>query len=178
MGQTDTTAVAPHDPADKGRSEGGAAQATTVETRPGRRQPGRSGLFAPYKPEQGKWTRIGTFLGAGALIVWGAFFIKNRLTGYEDIGEWWGLMITPGIPIAFAVIMGAAAWWVSFAYRPAGDFFIATEGEMKKVNWSNRREIVGSTKVVILFTLLLAVFLFVVDFVFVTFFSGIGVLKR
>ncbi len=55
---------------------------------------------------------------------------------------------------------------------------IATEGEMKKVSWSSKREIIGSTKVVILFTLLMAVFLFVVDLVFQSVFSGIGILKR
>jgi preprotein translocase SecE subunit len=55
---------------------------------------------------------------------------------------------------------------------------IATEGEMKKVNWSTRREIIGSTKVVILFTILLAVILFTVDIVFMTFFAWIGVLRE
>ena len=57
------------------------------------------------------------------------------------------------------------------------DFLIATEGEMKKVNWSTRREIWGSTKVVIVFTLFLAFLLFSVDIVFWSFFSAIDVLK-
>jgi preprotein translocase SecE subunit len=55
---------------------------------------------------------------------------------------------------------------------------IATEGEMKKVNWSTRREIIGSTKVVIVFTLLLTLVLFVVDMIFITFFGWIGVLRE
>ncbi|MBI1827694.1 MAG: preprotein translocase subunit SecE [Planctomycetes bacterium] len=54
---------------------------------------------------------------------------------------------------------------------------IATEGEMKKVNWSSRREVVGSTKVVILFSMAMALYLFVVDIVFQTLFQAIGVLK-
>ena len=49
---------------------------------------------------------------------------------------------------------------------------------MKKVSWSSKREIMGSTKVVILFTLLMAFFLFLVDLLFQWFFSAIGVLKR
>ena len=57
------------------------------------------------------------------------------------------------------------------------DFLIATEGEMKKVSWSTRREVIGSTKVVVLFTFLLAVLLFVVDFTFKTMFTLINVLK-
>jgi preprotein translocase subunit SecE len=54
---------------------------------------------------------------------------------------------------------------------------IATEGEMKKVSWSTKNEIIGSTKVVIMFTVLLALVLFVVDLAFQTMFSSIGVLK-
>ncbi len=55
---------------------------------------------------------------------------------------------------------------------------IATEGEMKKVSWSTRRELLGSTKVVIALTVLMAVLLFVVDLMFQSLFSSIGVLKR
>jgi len=54
---------------------------------------------------------------------------------------------------------------------------IATEGEMKKVSWSTRRELIGSTKVVIMFTIFLAVLLFFVDLGFQELFSRIGVLK-
>ena len=70
-----------------------------------------------------------------------------------------------------ASVAGMCAWGCS-------DFMIATEGEMKKVNWSTRREIIGSTKVVILFTVLLALLLFVVDLSFQALFSWIGVLKK
>ena len=48
---------------------------------------------------------------------------------------------------------------------------------MKKVSWSSKREVIGSTKVVILFTVLLGVLLFVVDVLFQTLFKNIGVLK-
>ena len=54
---------------------------------------------------------------------------------------------------------------------------IATEGEMKKVSWSTKREIIGSTKVVILFTFLMAGLLFLVDSAFQLLFSSIGVLQ-
>ena len=54
---------------------------------------------------------------------------------------------------------------------------IATEGEMKKVSWSTRQEIIGSTKVVIFTTIFLAMLLFLVDLCFMKFFQFIGVLK-
>jgi len=45
----------------------------------------------------------------------------------------------------------------------AADFLIATESEMKKVSWSNKAELVGSTIVVVVTVFLLAVFIFVMD---------------
>ncbi len=137
------------------------------------------GFFAQYKPDQGIWTRRGTFIGAGLLIAWGAAFLKGQLSIYEDrIGkDWWAMPVTYGIPILFAVVLAALAWRISFVNRKSSDFMIATEGEMKKVSWSSKREVIGSTKVVILFTVLLAVLLFAVDLLFQSVFKYIDVLK-
>lgn len=134
------------------------------------------GLFRQYKPEQGKGTRIGTILAATALIAWGAVFLYRRLEVFQG-DEAWKLLITTGIPIAFGAVVFAFAWWVTFVSRKSSDFLIATEGEMKKVSWSSRREIIGSTKVVILFTILFAVYMFGVDVIFQVLFQSIGVLK-
>ena len=46
------------------------------------------------------------------------------------------------------------------------DFLIAAEGELKKVNWSSRKEIAVSTFVVIIVVLLMAALLGATDFVF------------
>lgn len=153
------------------------------DTGSGRRQPprrtargGSDGFFSAYKPEQGKMTRTATMVAAGALIAWGAYFIYDRLQVYEG-DEWWRLLITVGIPLAFAVVLGSFAWRYSFGSARTGDFMIATEGEMKKVSWSSRREVIGSTKVVILFTLMMAFYLFAVDLGFQKLFQFIGVLK-
>ena len=138
---------------------------------------GARGFFQQYKPEQGKATRMGTLFCAGAMIAWGAVFLYDQLQVYEG-DEAWRLLITTGLPIVFAVALFALVWWIAFVSRTSSDFMIATEGEMKKVSWSSRREIIGSTKVVILFTLLMSVLLFVVDLVFQALFSEMGVLKR
>jgi len=138
---------------------------------------GTRGFFQQYKREQGKSIRWGTMACAGALIAWGAVFLYDQLQVYEG-DEAWRLLITTGLPIAFGVALFALAWRVAFVSRTSSDFMIATEGEMKKVSWSSRREIIGSTKVVILFTLLMSVFLFVVDLAFQALFSGMGILKR
>lgn len=135
------------------------------------------GLLRQYKPEQGKWTRMGTFVGLMSLVAWGGYFLYERLEIFSG-DEPWRLVVSRGIPLAVVVLFGVLAWWVSYSHRSSSDFMIATEGEMKKVNWSTRREIIGSTKVVILFTVLLAALLFAVDLSFQTLFSWIGVLKK
>ncbi len=58
------------------------------------------------------------------------------------------------------------------------EFLIATDGEMKKVNWTTYREVKGSTIVVIVATFLIAGFLFGVDTIFAEIFSAIGVLEK
>jgi preprotein translocase subunit SecE len=55
---------------------------------------------------------------------------------------------------------------------------IATESEMRKVNWPSRRELVGSTWIVICGTLLMALVLLAIDVGFVSFFQWIGVLEH
>lgn len=119
---------------------------------------------------------MGTVIGGSALAAWGALFLYDQLQVFEG-DEGWRLLITVGIPLLFATALFAVSWWFAFVSPGSSDFMIATEGEMKKVSWSSKREIVGSTKVVILFTVFLAVFLFVVDIVCQAFFQWIGVLK-
>ncbi len=140
------------------------------------RRPRGGGFLSQYKPEQGMWTRRGTFIGAGLIVAWGAKFVYDQLSVYQG-DQAWRVLITKGIPVLFAVVLGTIAWRLSFSSRKSGDFMIATEGEMKKVSWSTRREVVGSTIVVIAFTVFLAVLLFVVDLLFQTIFRSINVLK-
>ncbi len=133
-------------------------------------------MFTPYKPEQGRWTRNGTLGGAGLLIAWGALAIYDQLQMFQG-DDFTSLFITRGIPMAFGALCFYLAWRLTYAKRTTSDFMIATEGEMKKVNWSTRREVIGSTKVVILFTAFLATFLFLADLGFQQLFKAIGALK-
>ena len=155
---------------------GDAARAEAKRKRIAPRK-GRS-FFELYKRGQGPYTRGGTALGAGLLILAGADFVYEQLGVYRNEEAAWTLWLQAGIPLLLVVALGLLTFWVVGANRKACDFMIATEGEMKKVNWSTRREIIGSTKVVIMFTILLAVILFVVDLVFMTFFAWIGVLRE
>jgi preprotein translocase subunit SecE len=67
--------------------------------------------------------------------------------------------------------------WVVGLRPGTVDFLIATDAEMKKVNWSTRREIVGSTQVVIIAFFLIAAIIFAIDFLFQGFFELIRVIR-
>ena len=56
-------------------------------------------------------------------------------------------------------------------------FLVDTDSEMKKVNWTTKQELIGSTKVVIGFMFILSMMLFLVDIFFGYLFYFLGVLK-
>ena len=129
-----------------------------------------------YKPGQGYYTRVGTAVGAGVLILAGAHFVFSQLGASIPQGTY-TLPIQYGVSVGFILAMGGLLYWIVGINRKSNDFFIATEGEMKKVGWSSGQEVVRSTKVVIVSVILLGAFLFVVDLFFILFFSSIGVLE-
>lgn len=78
---------------------------------------------------------------------------------------------------AVVLLLGAFLTYYFVASRPSSvDFLIATDGEMKKVNWSTRKDILGSTGVVIFASFFIAALLFGFDLIFKTVFQAIGVL--
>jgi preprotein translocase SecE subunit len=84
-----------------------------------------------------------------------------------------------GAVAGLAMLAGAVLVFVFVGSKPAScEFLIATDGEMKKVNWSTRREVMGSTWVVIAASFLVAAILYLVDYAFQTFFHAINVLQR
>ena len=152
-----------------------------AEQRPSRpapeQRPSGSGLRF-YKPGQGYYTRLGTAIGGGVLAVWGAYFLHDEVRGHiSNSNSSYALPLQYGIAVAFLLGMGFFLYWIVGLNRKATDFFVATEGEMKKVNWSGRQEIVRSTKVVIVTVVLMGGFLFIIDLIFMEFFSAIKVLS-
>lgn len=134
--------------------------------------------FAIYKPGQGAYVRWGTALGAAVLTVGAALYAYDRLqllTFVEDPSVL--LWIRTIVAIAILAGLSFVGFWLIGQKPRVVDFLIATEGEMRKVNWSTRKEVIGATKVVIVAVLLLGFILFVVDLLFIAFFSGIGVIR-
>ena len=134
-------------------------------------------MFEIYKKGQGYWTRLLTMVGGGIIVLAGAYWLFDQpLKGHFASGT---DMIVRSVGAAvFIVLGGFLTFHFSYGRRGTGDFFIATEGEMKKVSWSSRKEIIGSTQVVIFTLLAMGLLLFVVDILFEVFFHLLGVLKR
>lgn len=130
--------------------------------------------FAFYKPTQGYWTRLCTAIGVGSLALWGGKDIFERLSVYTGT---MGLYLQVGASVAWLLGFAMIIFWLVGRKVRTVDFFIAVEGEMKKVNWSTKQEIVGATKVVMVFVALLSVMLFMVDTGFMLFFTSIHVLR-
>lgn len=82
-----------------------------------------------------------------------------------------------GIGATLVLLLGAiAAYYCTAMHKRFVEFLIATDGEMKKVNWSTAKDIRMSTAVVIFAAVTLAGSLFVVDMTFQWFFTTIQVL--
>ena len=128
---------------------------------------------AIYKSGQGYWTRMVSAAGFGLLLAQGSFWIWSK---FGSGGTTTQRYVAGAVAAAFAVGLGWLAFWLLGRNHRTVDFLIATEGEMKKVNWSTRREVTGSTGVVIFTMLAIAIFCFVCDRAFAWGFLQIGVL--
>ncbi len=150
----------------------------------------RTGFFHIYKHGQGYWTRVGTAIGAGLITLLTLQFL------YTQLNVWLTPMFTPPNPtdvqnlhamrmaqmttlsVCAAVLLGMFLLVFYILNKPYyADFLIATDSEMKKVNWTSRAELMGSTKVVILFMFVIAALLFVFDLFFGYLFYFMDVLK-
>lgn len=126
--------------------------------------------FAIYKPGQGYWTRMLSAIGAGTLVLAGVAWMIGQLGAVEN-----AVVVQSVLAVAIIAVFGGLVFWLLNKPRVA-DFMIATEAEMKKVNWPSRREIIGSTWIVICGTFMLVALLFIIDVIFGWFFLQIDVL--
>ncbi len=127
-----------------------------------------------YKTGQGYWTRVMSGLGFGLIVVIGAIWLWQEL---EVIRTDYRIYIQGGVALSLIAMFGY------FIYRFVGsrpksvDFLIATEGEMKKVNWPSRREVIGSTWIVICGLAILVGVIYLADNVFAWIATQTGVLE-
>lgn len=131
--------------------------------------------YGMYKPDQGYWTRTCSAIAGlaltGSAIFWGVAQVDRFSLSKSgaDIAKW-------SIGGVLAIIGGLLVYQLIYHKPTPVEFLIATEGEMKKVNWSTRREVMGSTWVVIFVSVSIAAILWVVDLGFSSFFKAIHLL--
>jgi preprotein translocase SecE subunit len=129
--------------------------------------------FEIYKRGQASYTRLGSALGFALIAGIGCFQLYEKLLDVTWIeSKSTRMLIATMAPSAVFVILGLLIYL--FINKPTvSDFLIASEGEIKKVNWSSRKEIAVSTFVVIVVVVLVAILLGVTDLLFGWFFAQV-----
>src|SRR4051812_43154232 len=135
------------------------------------------GFFHVYKSGQGYWTRMATAGAAALILAMTAYFLWQQLPAWvsyfaDDRGRKALLGIIAAVIVGYCLLV-----WRLMNKPTNADFLIATDSEMKKVNWTSRKELIGSTKVVIIFMFLIALLLFGFDIFFGYLFYFMNVLK-
>ena len=129
-----------------------------------------------YKKGQGYWTRLMSAVALGTLTLMGSVWLWDEARAIR-IGEIEPVYVSAAAASIFAIVVGLIGFLLLARKPKVVDFMIATEGEMKKVNWSSRREIIGSTWVVIGLTIFIAILCYAFDLIFQALFQAVGVLE-
>jgi preprotein translocase subunit SecE len=127
----------------------------------------QSGL---YKRNQGRVARQVTFAVLAVMVALGAWSMS--VTWVAEVSA-----LRYGVPAATLVV----GLWISYRLvnvSKFADFLIAVEGEMAKVSWPGRSELIRSTIVVIFTIMFLAAILFMYDVVWQWLLKALGVLRR
>lgn len=78
---------------------------------------------------------------------------------------------------AVVILIGFVLTYYFCAMKPGSvEFLISTDMEMKKVNWSTKKDIIASTWVVVFAAVALSAALFLIDLGFQQFFKAIGII--
>ena len=128
-----------------------------------------------YKKGQGYYTRLCTSIAYGLLVAMGAWWIWQQFVGV-DFG-FPPIYASASAAVIVIGVFGVLGFWLVGRRARTVDFLVATEGEMKKVNWSTRREVVGSTIIVLILSFIIAILCAVFDLLFAWFFTIIDVLE-
>lgn len=98
----------------------------------------------------------------------------SRIQVRSLAGVGYARWVQVGVPAALFIV--GAVFILYLVNKPKfADFLIATEGEMKKVSWSSRSELIGSTTIVILTVAVLGIFIAIADLIITVVMSAINV---
>ena len=124
----------------------------------------------PYKPRQGIRSRAWTGAIVGGVVLLGLWRVNDVLQdNYGQVARF-------GIVVGIAAVIGWLLYRV-LNFPPFVDFLTDTEVEMKKVSWTSKDDLYRATMVVLTTVVLMSVFLFLVDQVWVRLLELIRVLQ-
>ena len=127
------------------------------------------------KADAGSTRRLQATQGAAGALGQQAEF-TSTVTGRRGIAAFDILYLQAGVAGALTVLAAGVLYWL-LAIRPGpNEFLISVDAEMRKVNWSTRREVYGSTVVVLVVFLTITLLILAVDTGFASLFRKIGVL--
>ncbi len=113
-----------------------------------------------YKPGQAKYTRLITGISVAIVVAIGCWRLYEMLAATD-----WSQWIIYLVPLIVFGAIAVVTYWL-LNKESMADFLIAAEGELKKVNWSSRKEVAVSTFVVIVVVFVMAALLGATDMVF------------
>lgn len=129
--------------------------------------------FELYKPDGAKASRGLIAFALGALLLYGSVSLYEYFDGtdwakpFGGFGEVLGeeFPLSPRTLAAMLVIVGSAIGiWLTVNYAKLVDFLIETEAELKKVSWPSQSQVVSSSAIVVLLTVVMGVYIGLVDF--------------
>jgi hypothetical protein len=144
-----TTATATPDDGDRKEPRATPARAKTSSD---------PGFFSIYKRSQGYWTRMGTAIAAAVIGAFIAYNVYRFLPTFLSLPEQGSMTndqfavattqaeklhqhIALGASLGFLALYALLGWYLM--NKPSNvEFLIATDVEMKKVNWTSRRELI------------------------------------
>ena len=151
-------------------------------------------FFGVYRKGHGVHSRIAVGVALGLLALFASISLYNVLIDLPniaegvkvplvDIGLTWGLISAFALFVFLGFLIGVFVAGLETGISPldAGGkktigFLIDTQGELQKVSWPTRYELVGSTAVVIVSVIVIGIFILGVDWFVSTIMEYIGVL--
>jgi preprotein translocase SecE subunit len=129
-------------------------------------------VFQPYAPEKAVISRWILGVSSIALFAFGAYQFyhwspdswQRPIGGWTPLGDEFPISRALVLAVLFFVAAAAGTWWLVNWPRFV-DFLTDTESEMTKVSWSSKKEVIGSSLVVIATVIILGVWILVVDLV-------------
>ena len=101
-----------------------------------------------------------------SIIVVGCYVLYGKMQIIDNI--WVNTLVPAGV----CALLGLLIFWL--VNKPVvADFMIAAEGEIKKVSWSSRKEIIASTMIVVFVVTAMAMMLWVTDMIFQLLFRNV-----